>query len=248
MVIPAYNEEKEIIKVLDRLKKSLAGVTETCEVIVINDASTDNTEKALINRSDIKLINNSRNLGYGASLKKGIGIAKHETIAIIDADNTYPAEEISNFLSFIGDYDMVVGARRKIIYPTLNWIKQWGRDVIDWLCSYLVGGWIPDINSGLRVFKKSIVLRFINQLCDRFSFTTALTLLMFFNECKVKYLPIDYQTNQTESVSKVRIWRDGLRTFLIIIKLGFRYVPSKVIVLIVILFLLLFFIFNITLI
>lgn len=241
VIVPVYNEEREIGKVLSRLGKAFSNAAVPYEIIVVNDASTDNTRNVIFEAtSNIKLLDNPVNIGYGASIKKGLKIAKYEIVAIIDADNTYPVEEIPNFLNLIGNYDMVVGDRIKIVYPKLNWIKQRGRNAMDWLCSYLTSSWIPDINSGLRIFKKNIVLKFIDQLSNRFSFTTSLTLLMFFHQYKIKYLPIQYRTNPTESVSKVRIWRDGLKTLLLIFNLGFRYRPVKMFLLFVILIILFF--------
>jgi glycosyltransferase involved in cell wall biosynthesis len=243
IIIPVYNEEKEIENVINRLNKTLSNNGINYEIIVVNDASTDATERILLQRNDIKLISNVENIGYGGSIKKGIEVAKYDIVAITDGDNTYPVEVIPDLLNFIGDYDMVVGARNKIVYSKLNWVKQIGRKVIEILCSYLTAHWIPDINSGLRLFKKDIVLKFIDQLCNRFSFTTTLTLLSFFNGCKVKYVSIGYKQERTSSVSKVRIWRDGLKTFLLVIKLGLRYAPHKIIFLLLLLFVILYLIF-----
>jgi len=240
VIVPVYNEEKAVSKVLEKLHRYLGCTKLTYEIIVVNDASTDDTEKVILQHEDIRLINNPVNIGYGASIKKGVESAKYDTIAITDGDDTYPVEVIPSLLNFVGEYDMVVGARNKIVYSKLNSVKQIGRKVIEMLCSYLTGHWIPDINSGLRIFKRDVVLKFINQLCNRFSFTTTLTLLSFFNGYKIKYVTVDYKCNRTDSMSKVKIWRDGLKTFLLVIKLGFFYVPHKIIFLLILLFTILY--------
>lgn len=226
VIIPAHNEEHEAGKVVAALATALPAAGVPFEIIAVNDASTDQTH-AVLQKSGVKVMDNERNLGYGASLKKGIGAARYDTIAIIDADNTYPAEEIPALFMMMGDRDMAVGARKKITYPRMNWLKQRGRDMIDLLCSLLAGTRIPDINSGLRLFKRERVLQFMDQLCDRFSFTTSLTLLMFFNGCSVVYTPVDYCREPTKRKTKVRIWKDGWRTLLLILGLGFRNVPVR---------------------
>ena len=81
------------------------------EIIVVNDGSTDSTKRILANEKGITLINNAYNLGYGASLKKGIKKAKYPWIFIIDADGTYPIEHMPSLIKHMDHYDMVVGAR-----------------------------------------------------------------------------------------------------------------------------------------
>lgn len=227
VIIPAFNEEKEIGKVLGKLRSFFSTAGGGYEMIVVNDASTDATRDAVLKEPDVLLIDNTVNLGYGASIKRGLERARYEKIMIIDADNTYPVQEIPELLRFAGGNDMVVGMRRSIRYPKFNWIKQRGRQFFDFLCSYLTGHVIPDINSGLRVFDREKALRHSDELCDRFSFTTSLTLVMFFNRFKVYYTGINYCLEPTDRKSKVRMYRDGLTTFFIILRLGFRYVPLK---------------------
>ena len=230
IVIPVYNEENEIGKVIGTLKAVVEKEPSGCEIIVVNDGSTDGTKNVLDGETGIMVIDNTVNMGYGASLKRGIDSAKYELIAIADADNTYPVEVITELARLMDNFDMVIGERKKIAYPRFNWIKQRGRDAMDFLCSYLVGHRIPDINSGLRVFKKDMALRFKDRLCDRFSFTTSLTLLSFFNGYKVSYIPIDYCLFPAQRKTKVRIWKDGWRTLLMVISLGLDQAPARTVI------------------
>jgi glycosyltransferase involved in cell wall biosynthesis len=231
VVVPVYNEEHEVGKVLQALKTAFTNVPFKFEIIVVNDGSTDTTMQILKQAAGITVIDNPVNKGYGASLKCGIERAKYDLVAITDADNTYPVEEITRFAGLMDDCDMVVGKRKKIVYPRFDWIKQRGRDAIDFLCSYLVGHWIPDINSGLRIFRKDIALKFKEELCDRFSFTTSLTLLAFFHNYKVSYFPINYYCIQTQRKTKVRMWKDGWMTLLLILSLGFKYAKTRILAL-----------------
>jgi len=110
IIIPAYNEEKAIASQIEAVKNVLNTHTITYELIVVDDGSSDDTAKQA-KRSDVCLIHHPENRGYGASLKTGISAAKNETIVIIDADVTYPAEAIPSLLTKAQKYDMVVGAR-----------------------------------------------------------------------------------------------------------------------------------------
>jgi len=233
VVIPVYNEVNEIKKVIDKLRDTFSRAGLDHEFIVVDDASIDGSGAVLDGIEGIILLRNSANSGYGASLKNGIRRSSYDVIAIADADNTYPVEDIPGLLGQMesGDNDMVVGERKNIVYPRFNWLKQRGRNVIDLLCSYLAGAWIPDINSGLRLFKRAKMKEFESELCDRFSFTTSLTLLFFFKGYKVSYFPVDYCLEPTERKTKVRIWKDGWRTLLLIFSLGLRHAAARTAVL-----------------
>ncbi|MDI6756538.1 MAG: glycosyltransferase family 2 protein [Endomicrobiia bacterium] len=233
VVVPVHNEESEIGKVIERLKKTLAVSAINYEIIVVNDASTDNTRNVAAQFNDVVLIDNSYNLGYGASLKTGIKKARYDIIAIIDGDNTYQAERITEMLGYIEDCDMVVGKRTKIVYPKLNYLKQSGRLFMDGMASFFAAEWIPDINSGFRLFGKSFVVQFSSKLCDGFSFTTSLTLMSCFKKRKIKYIEIDYMKEPTKRKSKVKIWKDGCKTLLMILNLGLKYAPGKFLLLVV---------------
>jgi glycosyltransferase involved in cell wall biosynthesis len=132
-----------------------------------------------------------QNRGYGAALKAGITEARYEVIVIIDADGTYPCSAIPDLLDKAHDNDMVVGARigKNVSIPLIRKPAKW---FLNLLANYLSGKRIPDLNSGLRVLKKSLIKRYFHLLPSGFSFTTSITLAMLCNEHQVLYLPIDY--------------------------------------------------------
>jgi len=222
IIVPAFNEERIIEKVIADLKKYL---NEACEIIVVNDGSTDRTKELLERIPDIKIVNHSRNRGYGAALKSGIKKSQGEYVLIIDADGSYPTESISELISQIDSYDMVVGARIKpqSQIPALRRPTKW---VLNCLANYLTGTKIPDLNSGLRIIKKDVLRRFIRFLPDGFSFTTTITLALLTNNYQVKYLPIDYYKRRGKS--KIRPVRDTLNFFQLIIKAVLYFSPLKV--------------------
>lgn len=228
IVIPAYNEADGIGDTL----KEIFALRLPCsyEVIVVNDASKDNTaEKA--KEFGIRLINNVQNSGYGYSLKHGIQSAVYENIIILDADGTYPVSSIPEMINeFEKGYDMVVGARQgKYYHGTL--FKRVARFFFKKLSEFTSGRKIPDINSGFRVFRKDVAIKFFKALSSGFSFTTTITLAFMLNSYSVKYLPVPYQ--KRAGSSKVRYVRDTLRSAQIIIEAIVLYNPLKLFLLLV---------------
>ena len=190
IIIPAYNEEIGVANQIRDIQMVMDRTNWNYELIVVNDGSTDGTLNE-IRKHDVTIINSPYNLGYGASLKKGIAKAKTEYVLITDADGTYPSDAIPALLEKIGEYDMVVGARttENAHIPVTRKPAKW---FLRKLASYLAERKIPDLNSGLRVMKKSIVKRYFHILPSGFSFTTTITLAMLCNDYLVYYHPIEY--------------------------------------------------------
>lgn len=220
IIIPAYNEEKTIGSLIDELKTNMTGYE--YEIIVVDDASTDNTSK-IAQEKDVTLIQLAKNRGYGFSIKMGIKEAKYDIIAIIDADGTYPTSGITNLIQYVGEYDMVVGARRRQKIPL---IRRPAKFFLNKLANYLTEVKIPDLNSGMRVFKKDVALKFFNLFPDRFSFTITITLAMLTNDYLVKFVPIDYL--QRKGKSKIRPIRDTYNFILLIIRTVMYFNPLKI--------------------
>ncbi|MCX5712312.1 MAG: glycosyltransferase family 2 protein, partial [Candidatus Omnitrophica bacterium] len=159
IIVPVYNEEKAIIKSLLGLQSELESGFKDYEIIVVDDGSTDQS-LALIKGSGIKnltLISHAENLGYGKSLLDGILAAKHNCIGIIDGDGSYDPKDIKKLYLYFNQYDMVVGARQGEEYRRGIW-KRPARLFFKMLAEYAAGRKIMDVNSGLRLFKKDLVL------------------------------------------------------------------------------------------
>lgn len=221
IVIPAYNEESKIGSVLDNLA---AVIGEDGEIIVVDDGSSDGTAE-IVKKHNVRLIQNEQNKGYGASLKEGIRRAQHDIIAIADADGTYPIERIPEFADFIGDYDMVVGARigNHVKVPLIRRPAKW---ILNKYANYLVREKIPDLNSGLRVFKKDVFKKFQNLLPNGFSFTTTITLALLSNSYRVKYISINYF--ERGGKSKIKPIRDTISFFSLITRTSLYFNPLRV--------------------
>jgi len=222
IIVPVYNEQESIEKVIAGLKRYLA---RECEIIVANDGSNDGSKEILEKISDIKVVHHQENCGYGAALKSGIREAQGEYILIIDADGSYPAESISELINQKNNYDMVVGARTnpQSQIPVLRKPAKW---MLNQLANYLTKTKIPDLNSGLRIIKNDVLNRFIGLLPNGFSFTTTITLALLTNGYQVKYIPIDYYKRAGKS--KIRPIRDTLNFLQLIIRTILYFSPLKI--------------------
>ncbi|MEM7725694.1 MAG: glycosyltransferase family 2 protein [Cyanobacteria bacterium P01_A01_bin.45] len=225
LVLPAYNEEKSILSTVNNIRQYLDMANCEYEIIVVNDGSTDDTGDILRSQLDIKLIEHPRNRGYGAALKTGIRHAKYSLIVITDADGTYPNQRIPELVSLSWQADMVVGARigANVKYSTLRKIPKW---FLARFAEWITMSSIPDLNSGLRVFKKSILEEFLNILPNSFSFTTTITMAMLTNNYIVHYEPIDYHDRVGKS--KIKPIRDTLRFVQLILRTGVYFAPLRI--------------------
>ncbi len=223
VVIPVYNEESEIGGVLHSLINIIKSQELPWEIIVVDDCSHDKTPE-IVRKFDVQLIRHERNRGYGAALKTGIRHTRYEIIAITDGDGTYPVERLPELVGFIGEYDMAVASRtgNKIHMPLLRRFPKW---LLKKYANYLVHDNIPDLNSGLRVFKKDIFEKFWRILPPGFSFTTTITLAFLSNDYQIKYLPIDYYKG---GKSKIRPIRDTVNFFTLITKTSLYFNPLRI--------------------
>lgn len=225
IVIPAYNEENGIGPVLSSVEQVMQKSGLNYEIIVVDDGSKDRTVEAAM-ASGATVIRHHRNRGYGASLKTGLLAAKHELIGIIDADGTYPADMIPELVRRMKTNDMVVGARttKDSAIPLVRKPAKW---VLNKFANYVTQHDIPDLNSGLRVFKAAVARRYLGILPDKFSFTTTITVAHLCDNYDVEYVPIQYFTREGKSKIKPV---DFFRFMFIVTRLGMLFVPGRIFV------------------
>jgi glycosyltransferase involved in cell wall biosynthesis len=222
IVIPAFNEEASIRPTIERLRALPA--FDNWEVVVIDDGSADKTGEAAA-ALGARVVRHPHNLGYGRALKSGIDAATHDTILIVDADGTYDAADIPRLIAaYAGGFDMVVGLRSGVRH-TESTFKTMLRWLLTVLVEFTAGRRVPDVNSGLRVFSKATIQPYFGQLCDTFSFTTSLTLAYMMTARFVNFVPVSYGKRQGRS--KVRLFRDALRTLQYIVQAILYYNPIK---------------------
>ena len=196
-VIPAYNEGKNIVEVLGRLKSVLQAVSQPYEIIVINDGSTDDTGRKA-RECGVEVVDHKKILGYGRSLKDGIRASRGELIVLIDADGTYDIDEIPNMLRLAKDADMVIGKRR-FSQENKEHFKNVTRRFFAYLTSYYLSKKIEDLNSGQRVFRRRDIIDTLNMFPDGFSFTSTLTAQFAVKNKNIVYTPIAYTDRRKES-------------------------------------------------
>lgn len=225
IVIPAYNEAEVIERSISELRDSLTKHGLTAEIVVVDDGSADGTGE-LAKKAGATTIRNPHNVGYGLALKAGIRVAANDTIVIIDADLTYPVEAIPVLLAeYRKGFDMVVGARTGHHYEG-GALKGPLRKLLQFLVEFTAGREVPDANSGLRIFSKKVISSYLQHLCDTFSFTTSLTLAYMMTGRFVQYVPITYHVRLGKS--KVRLFKDSLRTMQYIVQAIIYYNPLKI--------------------
>jgi glycosyltransferase involved in cell wall biosynthesis len=218
VVIPAFNEEKAISKVIADLKK-LSFVN---EIIVVDDGSTDST-KQKASDSGAHVISHGINSGYGASLKTGIINSKNNVIAFIDADAQHNPEDLIQMIKFSDNHDIVIGSRKAGNHSPM-WRKP-GKAFIHMLANYLAGFKIPDLNCGLRIVKKDLITPYLNIFPNKFSFSTTSTIFFIKDGFKTKFVPINANKRIGESTLKIR---HGLDTIILILRMITLFEPFKI--------------------
>lgn len=228
VIIPVYNEECSIREAI-RFFENFVETNPSAEVFFVNDGSTDKTSSFLdtIQNNKIKVINQSKNKGYGKALKTGIKRSSYEYIAITDADGSYPYERIPDLFSiFIEENaDMLVGLREGEI-TKIDILRNFGKNILRKLAQYLSGEKIPDLNSGLRIVRKDLLLKLLRFFPDGFSFTSTLTLSFLANNCKIIYKPIRYRRRKGKS--KINPFTAPLNFFQLILRTVMFFNPLKI--------------------
>jgi len=204
VIVPVYNEEKGIGEFLDRLLLTVKD--QPVEVVVVDDGSEDETPETLtIYRAEdgIKVVTHEKNCGYGAAIKSGLRAASADKVLIIDGDGSYPPEKIPLLLERSESAEMVVAARRSDfgVEPLSRRILKW---LIVRLTKWLSGFEIQDLNSGMRLFSKSVALKYLSILPEGFSLTSTLTLIFFSDSHSVEYVDIDYLPRKGESKFRLK--------------------------------------------
>ena len=194
MVIPVKDENPQVvIKLLYELEQY------GYPSVVVDDGS-----KIPVPGADIRF---ERSQGYGAALKAGIARASTDLICTMDGDGqhtVYDVKRLEDFMVYFPENAMIIGDRR--LYET--GARYWGRKALNWVATLWTWRWIPDLNSGLRIFRRSAVLGYFPLLCNGFSFTTSLTFCLLTDNCAVDWLPIKVWIRKSGQ-SHVRVWRDG---------------------------------------
>lgn len=220
IVIPAYNEERNIDRLLDELCAHFGPDT---EIIVVDDGSSDSTADMAAAHQGVRLVRHKVNRGYGASLKTGMLESRADVVCFVDGDGQHSPADVEKVLEAMDDADMVIGSRGSDGFSSP--VRGPGKRLLHWLCNFLVDSRIPDLNSGLRAVRRELILRYLHLLPDGFSASTNSTMIFLLKRYLVRFVPITVRPRQGKS--HVSVLRDGFNTLLLILRVATLYNPLR---------------------
>jgi glycosyltransferase involved in cell wall biosynthesis len=219
IVIPAFNEGTVVADVVTALRHAAPWH----EIIVVDDGSTDGTGEHAMS-AGARVVRHPYNKGNGASVKSGIRAATGEYVLILDGDGQHKPEDACRLVSQLGEYDLVVGARAPSTQASGT--RRIGNALLNWLASYLSGHAVPDLTSGFRTARRAYLREFLYLLPNGFSSPTTITLAFLRAGYNVQFEPVD--ARRRTGHSKVRLARDGVKFFLILLRVITIFSPLRI--------------------
>lgn len=221
IILPAKNEAESLKKLLPVLRTSFP----MDEIIVVNDGSTDETTDVCL-QHQVRVVSHKYSMGNGAAIKSGARAANGDVLVFMDADGQHDPEDIQSLIDKINaGYDLAVGAREINSHASLA--RRVGNTLYNRLASLMTGYTIEDLTSGFRAAKASHFKQFLYLLPNKFSYPTTSTMAFFRAGFAVTYVPIKVRQRAGEAKSHIKIFRDGFRFFVIILKIGALFSPMR---------------------
>lgn len=225
IVLPVYNEKGHLRAEIDRIRAAMDASEFSYELVVVDDGSNDGSGEALREIDGIRLIQFLTNRGSGSARKFGTRAARGRIVVWTDVDMSYPNDLIPELVREMAGHDQVVGARttEEGTHKAFRVPAKW---FIRKLASYLVQTPIPDLNSGMRAFRRDVALQYVSQLPAGFSCVTTITMTFLAHGYTVKYWPIAY--SERAGTSKFHWLADTRRYLLQVIRMTLSYDPFRV--------------------
>lgn len=229
IIVPAYNEESAIVATVTELCEYIRGNIDF-ELIIVNDGSTDGTARTLKdlkeNYNEVKILHHKKNLGYGSAIKTGVKNAKGNYIAWYDADGQHRPSDLMNLVEKImdEDWDYCIGVRSQDSYEDPS--RKLGKGILRAIVNFCAREKTEDFNSGMRVFKTKILLKYLSLLPNRFGASTVTTLLM--QESGYIGGGVTITVKKRIGKSSVRQIKDGLHTIGLIFQIILLFRPMQI--------------------
>jgi glycosyltransferase involved in cell wall biosynthesis len=208
MVVPVHNEDPEVVRrLIGECRAAYSGI----ELIVVDDGS--------VPAQPLATLRHEQQRGYGAAIKTGLAAASQPWVVTMDGDGQHRVEDIERLYDFVtsGRFDLAIGHRRQQPEP----LRRAGTQGMNLLARLVTGLSIQDLNCGLRIFRRTLGMRYQDRCCDGFSFTTSIVMAFLAEDHRVGWLPITVKP-RTHGGSKVRLLEDGCLTAFHILRLGLR--------------------------
>jgi glycosyltransferase involved in cell wall biosynthesis len=232
IILPCYNEQDHVTAEVERICAAMDASGYSYELVAYDDASTDETlarlREAAPRFPQLQIVSFHRNGGSGTVRRIGTQQARGEIVGWTDADMSYPNDRIPELVQLLekdATIDQVVGARtseqgtHKLLRVPAKWF-------IRKLAEVLTNAQIPDLNSGLRAFRRQVALPYLRLLPPGFSCVTTITIAFLSNQHEVRYVPIEYA--KRAGTSKFRFVRDAYRYILQVLRMVMYFNPLKV--------------------
>ena len=221
VILPSRNEAESLEQLLPELRRYFPEE----EIIVVNDGSTDNTVE-ICERNQVKVVSHVYSMGNGAAIKTGTRNAAGDILVFMDADGQHRPADIHRLLEKINDgFDMVVGARQMDTHASVP--RRIANTIYNKLASWMTGYPIEDLTSGFRAARARHFKKFLYLLPNKFSYPTTSTMAFFRSGLPVGYIPIRALNRSGERKSHIRLFHDGFRFLVIILKIGALFSPMR---------------------
>ena len=225
IIVPVFEKKENFIIFYESTKKNILK-NDNIEFIFVDDGNNYKLEEIInLEINNYRLVKNTKNLGYGASIKKGVVASDNDIIGIIDCDNSYDLDHLIILFSTFeeADCDMIVGKR--IFKYRDNYLKILFRKVINNLSTLIFNYKVEDINSGLRIFYKADFIKDKNIYSDKFSLSSTQTLCTISRNKVISYVDTNYF--KRDGVSKISVIADPFRFLYLIFKVFLIFSPMK---------------------
>jgi len=232
VVLPVYEEAASLEGLLERIESTLREVGVSFEIVAVDDGSRDETKRVLhelrsSHRRHLVVVRHLTNKGNGAALRSGIRVARGDIVVTMDADGQHSPEDIPSLLREMPPYDLVVGARTGTYAG--SWYRRAANNFYNAFSSWLSKTDIKDLTSGFRAMRREVALHFLPLFPQGFSAPTTTTLAFLKAGYNVSFVPI-HVGQRSRGKSKIRLWEDGARFLVLIVRMIVLYDPLRIFV------------------